>query len=64
MTGNLSEKDTTVVLTAPLSDLHTLLLHLRPNLLALRAMSFSISAGVGFIALFGVAVLNGVVLLS
>jgi cobalt-zinc-cadmium resistance protein CzcA len=27
-------------------------------------MPFSISAGVGFIALFGVAVLNGVVLLS
>jgi cobalt-zinc-cadmium resistance protein CzcA len=32
--------------------------------LALRAMPFSISAGVGFIALFGVAVLNGVVLMS
>ncbi|MGH7818778.1 MAG: efflux RND transporter permease subunit [Candidatus Binatia bacterium] len=32
--------------------------------LALRGMPFSISAGVGFIALFGVAVLNGVVLLS
>jgi cobalt-zinc-cadmium resistance protein CzcA len=29
-----------------------------------RGMPFSISAGVGFIALFGVAVLNGVVLLS
>lgn len=27
-------------------------------------MSFSISAGVGFIALFGVAVLNGVVMMS
>lgn len=30
----------------------------------LRDMPFSISAGVGFIALFGVAVLNGIVLLS
>ena len=32
--------------------------------LVLRGMPFSISAGVGFIALFGVAVLNGVVLMS
>lgn len=32
--------------------------------LALRGMDFSISAGVGFIALFGVAVLNGVVLVT
>ncbi len=32
--------------------------------LALRGMPFSISAGVGFIALFGIAVLNGVVMLS
>jgi len=32
--------------------------------LAQRGMPFSISAGVGFIALFGVAVLNGVVLMS
>ena len=32
--------------------------------LYLRGMPFSISAGVGFIALFGVAVLNGVVLIS
>ncbi len=30
----------------------------------LRAMPFSISAGVGFIALFGVAVLNGIVLVG
>lgn len=30
----------------------------------LRDMPFSISAGIGFIALFGVAVLNGIVLLS
>jgi cobalt-zinc-cadmium resistance protein CzcA len=33
-------------------------------LLALRGMPFSISAAIGFIALFGIAVLNGVVLLS
>ena len=32
--------------------------------LAVRGLPFSISAGVGFIALFGVAVLNGVVLMS
>ncbi len=32
--------------------------------LALRGMPFSSSAGVGFIALFGVAVLNGVVMVS
>ena len=32
--------------------------------LVIRGMPFSISAGVGFIALFGVAVLNGIVLLS
>lgn len=30
----------------------------------LRDMPFSISAGIGFIALFGVAVLNGIVLIS
>lgn len=33
-------------------------------LLAIRDMPFSISAGVGFIALFGVAVLNGIVLIA
>jgi len=33
-------------------------------LLALRGMTFSISAGVGFIALFGIAVLNGIVLVA
>ena len=33
-------------------------------LLALRGMPFSISAGVGFIALFGVSVLNGIVLIA
>lgn len=32
--------------------------------LTLRDMPFSISAGIGFIALFGVAVLNGIVLIS
>jgi cobalt-zinc-cadmium resistance protein CzcA len=32
--------------------------------LALRGMPFSISAGVGFIALSGIAVLNGLVLVS
>jgi cobalt-zinc-cadmium resistance protein CzcA len=32
--------------------------------LAVRGMPFSISAGIGFIALFGVAVLNGIVLLT
>lgn len=32
--------------------------------LAVRDISFSISAGVGFIALFGVAVLNGIVLIA
>lgn len=33
-------------------------------LLWIRGMPFSISAGVGFIALFGIAVLNGIVLIS
>ncbi|MEO6286007.1 MAG: efflux RND transporter permease subunit, partial [Dyadobacter sp.] len=32
--------------------------------LALRGMPFSISAGIGFVALFGVAVLNGIVLVA
>ncbi len=32
--------------------------------LELRGMPFSISSGIGFIALFGIAVLNGIVLLS
>ncbi|HTO14961.1 MAG TPA: CusA/CzcA family heavy metal efflux RND transporter [Edaphocola sp.] len=32
--------------------------------LAIRGMPFSISAGVGFIALFGIAVLNGIVLIA
>jgi cobalt-zinc-cadmium resistance protein CzcA len=33
-------------------------------LLWLRGMPFSVSAGVGFIALFGIAVLNGIVLIE
>ncbi len=33
-------------------------------LLAIRGMPFSISAGIGFIALFGIATLNGIVLIS
>lgn len=33
-------------------------------LLAIRDMPFSISAGIGFIALFGIAVLNGIVLID
>jgi cobalt-zinc-cadmium resistance protein CzcA len=32
--------------------------------LALRGMTFSISAAVGFIALFGIAILNGIVMVS
>lgn len=32
--------------------------------LAIRGMPFSISAGIGFIALFGVAVLNGIVMIA
>ncbi len=32
--------------------------------LGIRSMPFSISAGVGFVALFGVAVLNGIVLIT
>jgi cobalt-zinc-cadmium resistance protein CzcA len=35
-----------------------------PLALWLRGMNFSISAGVGFIALFGIAVLNGIVLIA
>ncbi|MBK6538160.1 MAG: efflux RND transporter permease subunit [Ignavibacteria bacterium] len=30
----------------------------------IRGLPFSISAGVGFIALFGVAVLNGIVMIA
>ena len=38
--------------------------HRRDLALAVRGIPFSITAGVGFIALSGVAVLNGVVMLS
>jgi len=47
-----------VYATIPLSAIGGILL------LTLRGLPFSISAGVGFIALFGVAVLNGIVLIS
>jgi heavy metal efflux system protein len=54
-----SVKDSLIIYTAiPLSAIGGIFA------LALRDMPFSISAGVGFIALFGVAVLNGIVLLS
>ncbi|WP_164112161.1 MULTISPECIES: CusA/CzcA family heavy metal efflux RND transporter [Sphingobacterium] len=54
-----SVKESLLIYTAiPLSIIGGVLL------LAARGMPFSISAGVGFIALFGVAVLNGIVLIS
>lgn len=54
-----SVKDALLIYTAiPLSTVGGLLL------LWLRDMPFSISAGVGFIALFGIAVLNGIVLIE
>ena len=54
-----SLKESILIYTAiPLSAIGGILL------LAARGLSFSISAGVGFIALFGIAVLNGIVLLS
>ncbi len=54
-----SVKQATLIFTAiPLSAVGGVLA------LYLRGMPFSISAGVGFIALFGVAVLNGIVLIS
>lgn len=54
-----SWKETFVIFTAvPLSMIGGIFA------LGLRDMPFSISAGVGFIALFGVAVLNGMVLIS
>ncbi len=54
-----SVKQSLLIYTAiPLSTIGGILF------LALRGMPFSISAGIGFIALFGVAVLNGIVLLS
>ncbi|HFC00897.1 MAG TPA: CusA/CzcA family heavy metal efflux RND transporter, partial [Phaeodactylibacter sp.] len=54
-----SAKEALMVYTAiPLSAVGGVLL------LYLRDMPFSISAGVGFIALFGIAVLNGIVLIE
>ncbi|GEP97742.1 acriflavine resistance protein B [Chitinophaga cymbidii] len=54
-----SFKEATLIFTAiPMSAIGGILA------LLLRGMPFSISAGVGFIALFGVAVLNGIVLIS
>jgi cobalt-zinc-cadmium resistance protein CzcA len=54
-----SIKDTIMIFTAvPLSAVGGVLL------LWVRGMPFSISAGIGFIALFGVAVLNGIVLIE
>ena len=54
-----SMKDTIMIFTAvPLSVVGGILA------LWLRGMPFSISAGVGFIALFGIAVLNGIVLIE
>ncbi len=55
--GNL--KDTLLIYTAvPLATIGGV------YLLAIRGMPFSISAGVGFVVLFGVAVLNGMLLLA
>ncbi|MDU1892515.1 MAG: CusA/CzcA family heavy metal efflux RND transporter [Dysgonomonas sp.] len=54
-----SMRETLLVFTAiPLSAVGGVLL------LWMRGMPFSISAGVGFIALFGIAVLNGIVLVE
>ncbi len=52
-------KDVLLIFTAiPLSSIGGILA------LTWRSMPFSISAGIGFIALFGVAVLNGIVLIT
>ncbi len=54
-----SLKDAIMIFTAiPLATVGGILL------LWLRGMPFSVSAGVGFIALFGIAVLNGIVLIE
>jgi cobalt-zinc-cadmium resistance protein CzcA len=54
-----SFKDTLLIFTAvPLSTVGGVVL------LWLRGMPFSVSAGIGFIALFGIAVLNGIVLIE
>ncbi|MGM0408531.1 MAG: CusA/CzcA family heavy metal efflux RND transporter, partial [Bacteroidota bacterium] len=54
-----SIKDAVMIFTAvPLSAVGGVLL------LWIRGMPFSVSAGIGFIALFGVAVLNGIILIE
>ncbi len=54
-----SVKESTLIFTAiPMSAIGGVFA------LMLRGMPFSISAGIGFIALFGVAVLNGIVLIA
>lgn len=54
-----STKDALIIFSAiPLSAVGGIVL------LSFRGMPFSISAGVGFIALFGIAVLNGIVLIE
>lgn len=54
-----SVKDALIIYSAiPMATIGGILL------LYLRGMPFSISAGVGFIALFGIAVLNGIVLIE
>lgn len=54
-----SAKEATIIFSAiPLAAIGGIIA------LWIRGMNFSISAGVGFIALFGVAVLNGIVLIS
>jgi cobalt-zinc-cadmium resistance protein CzcA len=54
-----SAKEATIIFSAiPLAAIGGIIA------LWVRGMNFSISAGVGFIALFGVAVLNGIVLIS
>jgi heavy metal efflux system protein len=54
-----SLKDATLIFTAiPMSAIGGVFA------LLIRGMPFSISAGIGFIALFGVAVLNGIVLIG
>ena len=54
-----SFKDAIMIFTAiPLSTVGGVIF------LWIRGMPFSVSAGVGFIALFGIAVLNGIVLIE
>lgn len=58
MTFNSAKLATLIYLNVPIAATGGILA------LWLRGMPFSISAGVGFIALFGIAVMNGVVLLE